>query len=321
MPQRPPQPSCGVLSAPSENTMHIHTHYDNLQLPQSATDAEIRQAYRRLSKRYHPDLNADPDAHRIMQLINRAYEVLSDPSSRAEHDRWIRAQYRRQYEVMPQPITYYYAEAAPAAKAPTRTPVKLMFALFGVSLLLAVLALWLGLGWLQQRNQAPVETAAPAPAQPIQIHIGVNSGTTAETVPATPPPLPATPADYIRADTAPNGTPWPGESGYIGGYPIVSGSGGSTIYADNVRNSSDVFAQLYEKHSPQPLRTFFLQERSELPLKNLDTGEYFIRYQQLDNGEFLDSESIAIGDNGQKATIYLQRGKAPAPKLHNDESP
>ncbi|WP_238373784.1 J domain-containing protein [Kingella kingae] len=72
--------------------MTIRTHYDNLHLAPDASEAEIRQAYRRLSKQYHPDLNTDPDAHRIMQLINQAYEVLSDPKKRAEHDLWIAQQ-------------------------------------------------------------------------------------------------------------------------------------------------------------------------------------------------------------------------------------
>ena len=58
---------------------NIRTHYDNLQLPTTASEKEIRTAYRRLSKKYHPDYNSDPDAIRIMQLVNRAYEVLSDP--------------------------------------------------------------------------------------------------------------------------------------------------------------------------------------------------------------------------------------------------
>ncbi|WP_230472141.1 J domain-containing protein [Kingella kingae] len=72
--------------------MTIRTHYDNLHLAPDASEAEIRQAYRRLSKQYHPDLNTAPDAHRIMQLINQAYEVLSDPKKRTEHDLWIAQQ-------------------------------------------------------------------------------------------------------------------------------------------------------------------------------------------------------------------------------------
>ena len=70
----------------------MRTHYDNLQIPRDADEQTIRQAYRRLSKQYHPDLNPSEDASRIMQLINRAYAVLSDPEQRAEHDRWIRQQ-------------------------------------------------------------------------------------------------------------------------------------------------------------------------------------------------------------------------------------
>ena len=70
----------------------MRTHYDNLQIPRDADEQTIRQAYRRLSKQYHPDLNPSEDASRIMQLINRAYAVLSDPEQRAEHDRWIQLQ-------------------------------------------------------------------------------------------------------------------------------------------------------------------------------------------------------------------------------------
>jgi curved DNA-binding protein CbpA len=41
-------------------------------------------------KKYHPDKNqGNPDAERVMQIINTAYEVLSDPVKRAEHDAWI----------------------------------------------------------------------------------------------------------------------------------------------------------------------------------------------------------------------------------------
>lgn len=70
----------------------MHTHYDNLQIDPNATDAEIKAAYRRLSSQYHPDRNPDPESKHIMQLINRAYEVLSDPKQRAQHDAWIASQ-------------------------------------------------------------------------------------------------------------------------------------------------------------------------------------------------------------------------------------
>jgi len=68
----------------------IHTHYDNLKVARNAPPEIIRAAYKTLSQKYHPDRNPDnPDAIRIIQIINTAYEVLSDPTKRREHDAWI----------------------------------------------------------------------------------------------------------------------------------------------------------------------------------------------------------------------------------------
>nr|WP_150321507.1 J domain-containing protein [Enterobacter hormaechei] len=58
----------------------MRTHYDNLKVSQEAPVEVIQAAYRTLAKKYHPDLNRDnPDAEKIMQILNEAYEVLSDP--------------------------------------------------------------------------------------------------------------------------------------------------------------------------------------------------------------------------------------------------
>ena len=70
----------------------LRTHYDNLKVSRDAPDFVIRAAYRTLTQKYHPDKNPGPDAARVMQVINRAYQVLSDPELRAEHDDWIRTQ-------------------------------------------------------------------------------------------------------------------------------------------------------------------------------------------------------------------------------------
>jgi curved DNA-binding protein CbpA len=69
----------------------VRTHYDNLKVARNAPPEVIRGAYKSLSQKYHPDQNpGDPDAARIMALINEAYRVLSDPVKRQEHDQWIR---------------------------------------------------------------------------------------------------------------------------------------------------------------------------------------------------------------------------------------
>jgi DnaJ-class molecular chaperone len=68
----------------------IHTHYDNLKVARNAPPEVIRAAYKTLSQKYHPDRNpGNADAVRIIKIINNAYEVLSDPVKRREHDEWI----------------------------------------------------------------------------------------------------------------------------------------------------------------------------------------------------------------------------------------
>ncbi|MDX1905673.1 MAG: J domain-containing protein [Bacteroidia bacterium] len=61
-------------------------HYNTLGLTPAATQQEIKQAFRRLAVRYHPDSNPDPQAHRIFLEINEAYQVLSDPDQRKIYD-------------------------------------------------------------------------------------------------------------------------------------------------------------------------------------------------------------------------------------------
>lgn len=69
----------------------VPTYYDVLQVERNASLERVRAAYRRLAQKYHPDKMPDNvNAGRAMAAINAAYEVLSDPQRRAEHDLWIR---------------------------------------------------------------------------------------------------------------------------------------------------------------------------------------------------------------------------------------
>src|SRR6185436_12312219 len=61
--------------------------YRILNLTGSATDAEIHRAYRGLALRYHPDRNSSAGSATLMAAINRAYEILKEPSRRAAYDR------------------------------------------------------------------------------------------------------------------------------------------------------------------------------------------------------------------------------------------
>ena len=64
-------------------------------MTQDAPLEVIAAAYKALARIYHPDKNNSAEAILIMQNINAAYKVLSDPLKRSEHDLWIRSQERR----------------------------------------------------------------------------------------------------------------------------------------------------------------------------------------------------------------------------------
>ena len=57
-----------------------------LGVPRDADDQQVRDAYRRLAKRHHPDLHPDARAGDRMRRVNEAWDVLSDPSRRSRYD-------------------------------------------------------------------------------------------------------------------------------------------------------------------------------------------------------------------------------------------
>lgn len=63
------------------------THYDTLDISPSASQTEIKQAYRKLVKQFHPDSNRTLNNHDRIAGINAAYEILGDPQRRRSYDR------------------------------------------------------------------------------------------------------------------------------------------------------------------------------------------------------------------------------------------
>lgn len=62
--------------------------YDTLDVSSNASADEIKKAYRRLARKYHPDVNKDPGAEEKFKEINAAYEILSDEQKRRQYDQY-----------------------------------------------------------------------------------------------------------------------------------------------------------------------------------------------------------------------------------------
>jgi molecular chaperone DnaJ len=76
--------------------MPTSNHYRTLNVSPNATQEEIKRAYRRLAKKFHPDANRETSNHEKIASVNAAYEVLGDPENRRSYDQQL--QYRSQLE-------------------------------------------------------------------------------------------------------------------------------------------------------------------------------------------------------------------------------
>ena len=68
--------------------MNNTEYYDRLGVSKDASQDEIKRAYRKMSKKYHPDINKEPGAEEKYKEVQEAYETLSDDQKRAAHDQY-----------------------------------------------------------------------------------------------------------------------------------------------------------------------------------------------------------------------------------------
>jgi curved DNA-binding protein CbpA len=160
------------------------TLYDDLGLPASASDEEIREAYLNLVRLLHPDSQRDPTLRRFsenqMKRVSRAHAVLSDPERRRRYDRTLTGD---GVEVTQPPVESKRTVGRWRARA-----------LITIGWLICAFAGVVGIGWYFSQPAGESLQPAQASAPPVTPATGTRSA------PASIPPAPATDA----ADTSPD---------------------------------------------------------------------------------------------------------------------
>jgi hypothetical protein len=222
----------------------VHTHYDNLKVTRNAPPEVIRAAYRTLSQKYHPDMNpGKPDAERVMKALNAAYEVLSDPAKRQQHDAWIAIQEASPSNAPPDTDPCPSQSKAPEKrrgegftvneanlKDPSRSTPSFAFrvGVFVSHVLRNIVWYLIGAGVLIAALSENKKTASSPPyaASPTLSAPSANPFDRFDEKTATPVEVPAAVRPFAAA---PNGSARPLMADYVDGYPQFATGGLSTV--------------------------------------------------------------------------------------------
>jgi hypothetical protein len=88
----------------------------------------------------------------------------------------------------------------------------------------------------------------------------------------------------LQSLVAPNGDPWPPQSGYLTGYPVGNMGEEMQVVVDNSANPSPVFVKIYDLDRNANVRHAYVQPRGRLVIDKLAAGKYEVRYQNILSG-------------------------------------
>lgn len=304
-------------------TKMLRTHYDNLKVSRDAPQEVIRAAYRALSQQFHPDKNeGDAECERIMSIINTAYEVLSDPIKRQEHDIWI----SQMENASEQSVTDTNLEEKPEES------IKIHFSHKFSRIFNRLPIRWLGLvillflsGFLATSEYFHLKsnnTAASTDSQYTKA-LPVDENLAAE--PLLPSNIDTTSRTNTYSDEEKNyspSSPTPEPivyTGYLENKPKLQLGGLSTVEIDNSGNSSDVEVKLFylDSEVPEPVRDFYVRKWDRFTINDIKAGTYDIRYKSLSNNSLLKSVPFTLKEietydgtnySNIKITLYTVSG-------------
>jgi len=260
----------------------IYTHYDNLQISRNASPEVIKAAYRVLCARFHPDIvGQSDDSLKRIKIINRAYEVLSDPVHRKAHDDWIR-QAEQLATMTPSETESLPLEANYAKKEPDWTVRFVVFACVGLALTLAFFPQDSG-DVNVRRAQAPLEL---------------------------PPEVSSTPS-YTRPAYAPNGKDWPEVSGYLDGYRVGAKGGYSDVTINASQSDSDTYVKFIQVSGGQQttVRRLIVKAGAKFKINGIAPGVYRLYLLDLDTGNYSKSDEIELNENETAAGVSYDSGE------------
>jgi hypothetical protein len=300
--------------------MALKTHYDNLKVTRNAPEDVIRAAYRSLVEKYHPSRNPGPEAARITKILDEAYETLTDPVRRKNHDQWIAREERK--EAMERAAPNTPPSPSPRATLRDRAGPFLAWArvngrgqrlAMGALLVAAVLFfVWQGQHPSVPNADAPT-TAQPYNAAPVSAPAYVPPSVVAPklTQPYGASPTPTAPPTpvYQRPTMSPTGFPWPTVAGYLKGFQKLATDGHSSVHVDNAQGDSDVMVKIVSTGGATavPVRVFYIPAHGDFTATKLPPGTYDVRFRTLADGELSRSDTFNLQETPDAIGVRFTR--------------